>query len=83
MDNRTLGFDEIENRFGTRKASIEGSTTTKLQHAALRQEFKAFATYLDGLLPAGRTKALAMTELESASMWAHKAIAEQAPLDKD
>lgn len=75
-----LGKLEIENRFGFHKATIEGDNATLPQHRDLRLMFREFAEFLDEILPAGRARALAFTELESASMWAHKSIAEQAPL---
>lgn len=74
-----LGKDEIENRFGFHKATIEGDNATLPKHRDLRLAFREFAEFLDELLPDARAKTLAFTELEIASMWAHKAIAEQAP----
>ena len=75
-----VGQEEIENRFGFHKGTIEGPNATAPQHADLRVKFTDFAELLDVVLPDGRAKSLAFTELETASMWAHKAIAEQAPL---
>lgn len=74
---------EIETRFGFHKATIEGPQATLPKHADLRQRFKQFAQYLDDVCPDGRYLALALTELENASMWAHKAVAESAPLTGD
>ena len=74
-----LGKQEIEHRFGFHKATLEGENATLPRHRTLRLEFRAFAEALDELLPEGRAKAVAFTELETASMWAHKAIAELAP----
>jgi hypothetical protein len=76
----SLGADEIENRFGFHKATIEGANATLPQHAELRYLFREFAAQLDRVLVPGRAKSIAFTELESSSMWAHKAIAEQAPV---
>lgn len=78
-DNTTLGREEIEHRFGYHKATIEGPEATMDQHRYVRLLFREFAENLDRRLPAGRAKSVAFTELESASMWVHKAIAEQAP----
>ena len=78
-----LGDEELENRFGFHKGTIEGPNATVPRHAALRTAFTSFATMLDDSLPDGRAKSVAMTELESASMWAHKSIAEQAPIVKE
>lgn len=75
-----LGAEEIEHRFGFHKATIEGENATLPKHRDVRLKFREFAEFLDELLPAGRAKMVAFTELENASMWAHKAIAEDAPL---
>lgn len=75
-----LTFDELNNRFGFHKGTIEGPEATAPKHARLRQQFLTFAKVLSDTLPEGRAKALALTELETASMWAHKAIAETAPV---
>jgi hypothetical protein len=75
-----LGRTEIENRFGFHKGTIEGPNATAPHHSGLRRVFMDFAAYLDSALPDGRTKAVAFTELETASMWAHKSIAETAPV---
>ena len=69
---------EIEARFGFHEATIEGPNATAPIHSDLRRRFLAFAEALDDILPDGRTKSLAFTELETASMWAHKAIAQNA-----
>lgn len=66
---------EIEHRFGFHKATDE----TGPLHRQTRLLFREFAERLDELLPKGRAKSVAFTELENASMWSHKAIAEQAP----
>lgn len=75
-----LGAKEIENRFGFHKATIEGDDATKPKHADIRAAFKDFAEYLDDVLPDGRYKKLMEDDLERASMWSHKAVAETAPL---
>jgi hypothetical protein len=78
-----LSFEEIEHRFGFHKATVEGAEATLPKHANLRAEFKNFASKLETLLPDGRAKSVMFTELENASMWAHKAVAELAPLQTD
>lgn len=83
MSNESIGRDEIENRFGFHKATIEGDNATKPAHRDVRLLFRDFAEHLDALLPPGRAKAVAFTHLEDASMWTHKAIAEQAPLSAE
>lgn len=75
-----LGPEEIEKRFGFHKATIEGDNATLPKHAELRLAFREVAEYLDDVLPNSRAKNTAFTELENASMWSHKAIAEEAPL---
>lgn len=82
-DRRTVGEDEIRNRFGFHKGTIEGPNATSPQHAYLRVQYMWFVDMLDRLLPPSRAKSVAMTEMETASMWAHKAIAEQAPVSKE
>lgn len=75
-----LGAEEIEHRFGFHKATIEGDNASLPKHRRVRIQFREFAEFLDEILPEGRAKSVAFTELENASMWAHKAIAETAPL---
>lgn len=75
-----LGPEEIENRFGFHKGTVEGPNATAPIHAGLRKKFTAFAQHLDEVVPDSRAKSVMFTELETASMWAHKAIAERAPL---
>lgn len=75
-----IGRDEIENRFGFHKATVEGNNATLPRHTLLRKLFKEFAGRLDEILEDGRAKSVAFTNLEDASMWSHKAIAEDAPL---
>jgi len=70
-----LGMEEIASRFGTHKATIEGENASLPRHVDLRLQFQQFVSVLDETLPDGRDKSLAMTALEEASMWCHKAIA--------
>ena len=78
-----LGRDELNNRFGFHKATIEGSNATQPRHIQTRHLFLAFAERLDEILEDGRAKSLAFTHLEEAAMWAHKGIASDAPLVQD
>jgi hypothetical protein len=80
VSNESVGREEIENRFGFHAATIEGENATKPAHRDVRLLFREFAEHLDHLLPDGRAKPVAFTHLEDASMWTHKAIAEQAPV---
>ena len=75
--------DDIEHRFGFHKATIEGENATLPKHRDTRLKFREFAEFLAETLPNGRAKAVAFTELENASMWAHKAIAETAPVVRE
>jgi hypothetical protein len=81
-----IGKDEIDNRFGFHKATIEGNNATVPDHTLVRQLYKRFAERLDEILPdemprSGRSqKEIAFERLEEASMWSHKAIAGRAPL---
>lgn len=75
-----LGDSEVKSRFGFHRGTIEGVNATAPRHADLRHRFVEFANMLDEVLPDGRAKSVAFTELENASMWCHKAIAEQAPV---
>ncbi len=78
-----IGKEEIEHRFGFHKATIEGENATLPKHRDTRLKFREFAEFLDEVLPEGRAKSVAFTELENASMWAHKAIAETAPVVRE
>lgn len=75
-DRSSLGWEEIRNRFGYHKPTEEN----RHDHIALRRDYRSFAEMLDQVLPPGRAKACALTALEEASMWSHKAIAELAPV---
>jgi hypothetical protein len=78
-----IGRNEIENRFGFHKATIEGENATVPRHTELRVLFRKFAERLDEILEDGRAKSISFTHLEDASMWAHKAVAEKAPLENE
>lgn len=78
-----FGIDEIEDRFGFHKATIEGENATLPIHRDTRIEFRKFASWLDVTIPDSRAKEIMMQELESASMWAHKSIASRSPLIRE
>jgi hypothetical protein len=63
--------------------TVEGDNATLPKHRDVRLLFREFAEALDGILPVGRARSVAFTELESASMWAHKSIAETAPVIRE
>jgi hypothetical protein len=79
-----LDSEEIQNRFGFHKASIEGAAATAPKHRDIRIMFCEFAERLAELLPETypekRYTDLAFDALEVASMWTHKSIAQSAPL---
>jgi hypothetical protein len=83
MAERTLTDDGIEHRFGFHKAVVEGPNATLPAHREVRILFREFAARLDALTPGGRAQSVMFTELENASMWAHKAIAETAPVVRE
>lgn len=78
-----MNKEEIEHRFGFHKATIEGPNATLPKHRDLRILFRKFAEEIDAILPDGRAKSVAFTNLEDASMWSHKAVAELAPSIKE
>ncbi|WP_326491674.1 Acb2/Tad1 domain-containing protein [Rhodococcus sp. DMF-1] len=47
------------------------------EHEKVREGCKALAHFLDELLPGGREKSLALTNLEQTMMWANAAVARQ------
>lgn len=70
-----MNSEEIEKRFGKHKATIEGPNPNEAGHDSLRKQYVLLAGWLDAVLPEGRNKSLALTALEEASMWSHKAMA--------
>lgn len=75
-----LTSQDIAARMGTTTPTTEGADATAPKHSSLYAEFTKFAQFLEGLVPEGRAKAVMHTELESASMWAHKAVAQETPV---
>lgn len=79
-----LDKSEIENRFGFHRSAIEGPHSAEEMHKNLRLVFKEFAAVLVQMLPpdpaAKRYRHLAYDDLERASMWAHKALAQMSPM---
>jgi hypothetical protein len=80
VSNESIGRQEIENRFGFHKGTIEGPNATAPVHADVRRLFVELGEHLDHLVPDGRGKAAAFAQLQTASMWFHWSIAEQAPV---
>lgn len=62
---------EIERRF----VHHPPTPAANLLHDVVNRELLRIAHVLDEMLPDGREKALALTELQSTRMWAHAAIA--------
>lgn len=75
-DIHALDKEEIAKRFGYHK----GTDETIPKHTVVRESFKELASILTEVLPPGRARQVAFTELENASMWANKAVAELAPV---
>lgn len=63
---------ELAHRFKFHPATDDA---TKLRHEGVRSWCGQLAMALDDLLPDGREKALAMTNLEQTMMWSNAAIA--------
>lgn len=82
-DHSSKSFDQIEDAFGYHKATED----TLPLHTRVRRAFIELGQVLDSAVPGGgdsaRDKALMFTELENASMRAHKAIAMQAPVVRE
>lgn len=78
-----LTEEEIENRFGMHKATIEGPNPSAVLHRNTRRDFVLLADILNVRLPDGREKDVMFEHLETASMWAHKTLAKGQPITKD
>lgn len=64
--------DEIAHRFAFHAATTEEKRD---EHTSVRQACRRLADELNGRLPEGREKALAMTHLEEVMFWANAGIA--------
>lgn len=65
---------DIDHRFSFHPASTPDRVA---EHEKVREGCKALAHFLDELLPGGREKSLALTNLEQTVMWANAAVARQ------
>lgn len=63
---------DLENRFDYHQPRDD---ETKRRHEQVRAVCLGAALDIDGLLPEGREKSLAVTKLEEAMMWANAGIA--------
>lgn len=78
-----LSSAEIQSRFGYNAASIEGPNPSAKVHKDLRLAFVEFSAEINMHLGKSRYAALAQTALEEASMWSHKAIAANDPINPE
>lgn len=69
-----MSFKEIDRRFDHHPPKDDD---TILMHKQTRDRTKQLAEIFEVTLPEGREKALALTKLEEALMWANAAIARQ------
>ncbi|MDE1673858.1 DUF7681 family protein [Nocardia gipuzkoensis] len=65
---------DIENRFAYHPAT---TPERRDEHEDIRAQHKALAHHIDRVVPPGREKSLALTNLEQAMFWANAAIARQ------
>lgn len=63
---------DLDNRFKFHPATEQ---STQQRHASIREACLEAANVVDGLVPEGREKSLAVTKLEEAMMWANAGIA--------
>ena len=68
-----MDTNDIENRFAFHPATAENNKGQI--HGDIRDSIKDVAVYLNGVLPEGREKSLAITHLEEAMFWANAAVA--------
>lgn len=71
MNETVESYDRIENDFTYHPPTPEKGEL----HEEVRTTFKSVAHYMDELLPNSREKALVLTKLEEALLWANAAIA--------
>lgn len=64
--------DDIEHRFRFHAATTEELRT---KHENVRSSCRTLAHFINGLMPDGREKSLAITALEECMMWANAGVA--------
>lgn len=74
-------YEDIKERFGYHPAPP--GTDAGVVCATLRTDFIEFAGHLAHHLPEGREKALALTAMQEAAMWAQAALAMTRPLEEE
>jgi hypothetical protein len=62
---------EVERKFAYHRPTPERVKA----HESVREGCRALYEFIDGKVPGGREKALALTSIETAMMWANAAIA--------
>ena len=72
QDNFTKFQLDMLNRFSFHPAKDD---VTKQAHETIRNQCLKLTSYIDGLVPDGREKSLAITHLEEVMMWANAGIA--------
>ena len=80
----SLSRADLENRFAfsTQPWGSEAQKRRNKEHADLRETFIEMATLINSLNNGSRETAIALTELESCSHWAQKALS-RAPLAEE
>ncbi len=68
---KMMSDEEVESRFHYHAPSGDGVK----RHALLSQSYVNLAHLINTVLPNGREKSLAMTELETSKFWASAAVA--------
>lgn len=66
--------EELAHRFEHHPPATEERA---LEHTLVRAEVGRLADWIDGVLPASRERALALTKLEEVMFWANAAVARQ------
>lgn len=67
-----MSAEDIEHRFAFHAASTQEKRD---EHTSVRAACRDLALKIDADVPEGREKALALTKIEEAMMWANAAIA--------
>lgn len=72
--DKALSRADLENRFGFVSSPFGEEVPRAAKRSELREAFIDLADMVNNMLPDSREKSLALTELESASHWAQKAL---------